>query len=573
LQTKFVTIIKGWRKITVNDHHNKSVTVAETIMNHRHDKIIFCGCFIALVTTSYAFVSRMILCGGQFVTDFGLDKVSVGELQGAGIWPFGVSIIVFSLFIDRIGYKVAMVFSFASYLVYVGLAFAAYSSIHGLSGDALVAGQKHGYQLLYWGSIILGLGNGIVESCINPVVTTMFNTDKTKWLNRLHAGWPGGLVLGGLCAIVLADNTDWRITLGLILIPAFTFFFILIGKTFPKSEREQAGVSYLAMLKEFGAFGALVGLGLVFAQLGQVFRWSSGLVWGLTGAGVLIFTVVTKSPGRFIVAVLIIIMIPQATTELGTNSWITLLMQTPMRAAGHSPAWVLVYTSAIMLILRLSAGPFIRKFSPLGLLAGCSALAALGLFALSKSAGAGMFTVFAAATLFGIGITFCWPTILGLTSEQCPRGGALTLSAVNGIGMLAVGILATPFLGYLQESSATKELAAANPALYQTVNVEKKFLLGSYKTIDPVKSAAVTDAVSATAIATATTAGQFSALGKMTLFPLFGLACYVALIFHFKSRGGYKPVQLAADDGEIWAEAGPGKGATFYFAQQGENKP
>jgi hypothetical protein len=56
----------------------------------------------------------------------------------------------------------------------------------------------------------------------------------------------------------------------------------------------------------------------------------------------------------------------------------------------------------------------------------------------------------------------------------------------------------------------------------------------------------------------------------MTLFPLFGLACYLALIFHFKSRGGYKPVQLAVAAGEIWAEAG--KGATFYFTRKGENK-
>src|SRR5258708_486593 len=207
-------------------------------MNNRHDKILFWGCFIALITTSYAFISRIILCGGQFVTDFGLDKVSVGELQGAGIWPFGVSIIVFSLFIDRIGYKVAMVFSFVSYLVYAALAFMAYSAIHGVTGEALVAGQKHGYQLLYWGSIILGLGNGSVEAYINPIVTTMFNTDKTKWLNRLHAGWPGGLVLGGLCTIALAANTDWRLSLGLILIPAFTFFFILVGRNFPDNERD-----------------------------------------------------------------------------------------------------------------------------------------------------------------------------------------------------------------------------------------------------------------------------------------------------------------------------------------------
>src|SRR5665213_1731491 len=516
-------------------------------MNNRHDKILFWGCFIAIITTSYAFISRIILCtGAPFADAFGLDKVRVGELVGAGIWPFGVSIIVFSLFIDRIGYKVAMIFSFVSYLIYTALAFAAYSAVHGLSGDALIAGQHHGYQMLYWGSIILGLGNGSVEAFANPVVTTMFNLDKTKWLNRLHAGWPGGLVLGGLCTIALAQNPDWRITLGLILIPAFIFFFILASLRFPKSEREQAGISYLAMLKELGAFGAFVGFGLVFAQLGQVFNWSNALVWGLTGAVVIIFAVVTKSFGRGILAMLIIIMIPQAITELGTNSWISSLMETPMKAAGHNSVWVLVYTSAIMMVLRFCAGPLVHKLSPVGLLAACSALAVLGLFALSKTAGAGMPVIFAAATLFGVGKTFFWPTILGLTSEQCPKGGALTLNAIGGIGMLAVGILGTPFLGYLQESSATQALSAANPALYQTVTTESKYLLGNYRAIDPVKSAAVTDAASTTAIADAETAGQFSALGKMALFPLFGLVCYLGLMFHFKSKGGYKPVQLAA---------------------------
>ena len=516
-------------------------------MNNKHDKILFWGCFIALITTSYAFISRIILCTGpQFATEFGLDKVSVGELVGAGIWPFGVSIIIFSLFIDRIGYKIAMLFSFASYLVYIALAFAAYSAVHGVTGDALVAAQKHGYQLLYWGSIILGLGNGSVEAYINPIVTTMFSSEKSKWLNRLHAGWPSGLVLGGLCTIALAANTDWRLTLGLILVPAFAFFFILVGKQFPKSEREQAGVGYVAMLKELGAFGALVGFGLVFAQLGQVFGWSNAVVWGLTGAVVLTFAIVTKSFGRFLLAFLIIIMIPQATTELGTDGWITSLMASPMQAAGHNPAWVLVYTSAIMVILRFCAGPLIHKLSPLGLLAGCSTLAAIGLFALSKTASAGIFTIFAAATLYGVGKTFFWPTILGLTSEQCPKGGALTLNAIGGIGMLSVGILGAPFIGYLQESSATQQLAAANPALYQTVTVEKNYLLGKYQAIDPVKSAAVTDATATTAITNATTTGQFSALGKMALFPLFMLASYLALLAYFKARGGYKPVQLAA---------------------------
>lgn len=515
-------------------------------MNNRHDKILFWGCFIALITTSYAFISRIILCGGQFMTDFGLDKVKAGELIGAGIWPFGVSIIVFSLFIDRIGYKVAMVFSFCCYIIYSVMAFAAYSTIHGATD--LVSAQQKGYTLLYWGSIILALGNGTVEAYINPMVATLFSKDKVKWLNILHAGWPGGLVIGGLCTIALASHTDWRPTLGLILVPAITFFLVLIGLTFPKSEREQAGVSYVEMLKELGMFGAFVGFGLVFAQLGQVFSWPSGLVWGLTIAVVVAFGLLTKSIGRPFLIFLIIVMMPLATTEIGTDGWISSLMTEPMTAAGYNSAWVLVYTSAIMMVLRFCAGPIVHKLSPLGLLATCATLAILGLTALSKTVGAGIAAIFAAATLYGVGKTFFWPTMLGLTSEQCPKGGALTLNSMGGIGMLAVGILGTPFIGYLQETTATHTLQAKDPVVYQQVTAKKSWLLspvlGDYTAIDPGKTATVQTAEGKDALKSAEVAGQFSALGKMAMFPGFMLCCYLILIFYFKSKGGYKPVQI-----------------------------
>src|SRR6188508_1728651 len=79
---------------------------------------IFWGCFIALIATSFGFITRMLLLG-RFASDFALDKVVVGQLQGAGIWPFAISIILFSLVIDRIGYRIAMVFSFVCYAAYL----------------------------------------------------------------------------------------------------------------------------------------------------------------------------------------------------------------------------------------------------------------------------------------------------------------------------------------------------------------------------------------------------------------------------------------------------------------------
>jgi len=516
---------------------------------------LFWGCFIALICTAYAFISRMILCGGQFVTDFGLDKVDVGNLQGAGIWPFGVSIILFSLFIDKIGYKTAMIFSFVSYLAYTGLAIMAYSAIQGVEGEALAAAQAKGVKLLTWGSIILGLGNGAVEAYVNPVVATMFSKNKVKWLNILHAGWPAGLVLGGLCTIALAKNTDWRITLGLIVVPALIFFLMQIGAKFPRNEREAAGVGYLDMLKELGAFGALVGFGLVSAQLGAVFGWPQFVSWIITGVITLAFLLITKSFGRGLLAVMIVIMMPLATTEIGTDGWISSLMEHPMKEAGYHAGWVLVYTSFIMMVLRFFAGSIVHKISPLGLLVCSSVLAIIGLTWLSKTNGTSTGMIFAAATLYAFGKTFFWPTMLGVTSEQCPKGGALTLNAMGGIGMLAVGILGFPFIGFLQESTATAKLKD-NTAIYEQVTTTKHYLLGDYQAIDPVKAAAITDETATAAIQTAQTASQFDALGKMAMFPAFMLLCYIGLLLYFKSRGGYKAVDLHGRDKAIEADPG-----------------
>jgi hypothetical protein len=134
--------------------------------------------------------------------------------------------------------------------------------------------------------------------------------------------------------------------------------------------------------------------------------------------------------------------------------------------------------------------------------------------------------------------------MLGVTAEQCPRGGALTLNTISGIGMLAVGILGFPFIGFLQESTATARLAAESGAIHAQVTVEKNYLLGDYLAIDPAKSAQVTHEAGKAALAKAAQAGQFSALAKMTMFPALMLASYVGLFLYFRGRGGYKPVEL-----------------------------
>ena len=130
------------------------------------------------------------------------------------------------------------------------------------NGDAAA-----GANLIYWGGLVLALGNGTVEAFINPVVATMFTKDKTKWLNILHAGWPGGLVIAGIAVIVMGPDTSWQLKTGIIIIPAVIYFLMLMGQNFPVQERVASGVSYRDMLREFGVFGALIVSLLIYLQL------------------------------------------------------------------------------------------------------------------------------------------------------------------------------------------------------------------------------------------------------------------------------------------------------------------
>ncbi len=529
----------------------------------KHDKLMFWGCFIALITTAFAFISRLFLLG-EWQEQFGLTGGEVGELAGIGIWPFAVSIILFSLFIDKIGYKFAMIFSFTGYLIWSVVGVAAF----------FVEDKDTAYNMIYWGSFLLGLANGTVEAYINPVVATMFTKEKTKWLNILHAGWPGGLVIAGLITIAMGD-VDWYLKIGIIAVPALVFFAMLVPLKFPANERVAAGVSYRDMLAEFGFAGAMIVGFLISLQLIQFDKqagWgvSPYVYIGIGAAMVLAFTAYTRSLGNIFVFFMSLIMMPLATTEIGTDSWIEEIMKGVASEAGFNSGLVLVYTSAIMCALRFCAGPIVHALSPIGLLIASAILAAAGLFFLGNAPTA--LLIFIAATLYAFGKTFFWPTMLGIVSEQSPKGGALTLNALAGIGMLAVGTLGTVYIGVLKDgkqieaitqvATAEDSVVAENlPNLVKDdeliVLTEKtEYYIIKYEAVDPAQLAKVVgdlpedrqDKVNEEIKAVSEKSAQ-GALADMAIFPVIMLVAYIVMFFYFKAKGGYQAQHLTTGEG------------------------
>ena len=211
-----------------------------------------------------------------------------------------------------------------------------------------------------------------------------------------------------------------------------------------------------------------------------------------------------------------------------------------------------------MMVLRFVAGPIVHALSPLGLLAMSATLAILGLTFLAGAQG--LFLIFAAATLYALGKTFFWPTMLGVVSDQTPRGGALTLNALGGIGMLAVGVLGFPYIGALQADKKI-DMIAATPAAQAAPDLvingqltpavlDKKHIYEviPYKVVNDTRLAEKTAPLSTDQkqqIDEAAAASSQRALANMALFPGIMLVFYIALIVYFRSRGGYRAQILA----------------------------
>lgn len=344
---------------------------------------------------------------------------------------------------------------------------------------------------LYWGTFIFALSNGTVEAYINPVVAAVNTKEKGKWLNILHAGWPGGIVLAGLIAISLGDSVSWQNKVALTFLPTIIYGIMLIKKEFPISERVASGISDKDMLKDFGGAGAFVSVYLIAMQAIPLFGYTGNVFIASLVAAVaagIAFGGYVKGFGHPIFIILILVMMPLATTELGIDSWITDIMQGDL---GKNAGYVLLYTAAIMTVLRFYAGPVLEKFdnNPFKLLAASALLAILGLVALSYSAG--FAAIFFAATLYGLGKTFFWPTMLAAVNEQCPKGGAMTLNCIGGVGMLSLSIGGV-FLGNIQDKQTEAQLVSFDESndtkMVDQYMVEKTGLLGAYKSLDGAKT-------------------------------------------------------------------------------------
>lgn len=252
-----------------------------------------------------------------------------------------------------------------------------------------------GFWTLYISTLLIGLANGTVEAACNPLVTSLYTDNKTTKLNHFHLWFPGGIVIGTLIVILFNKlGLSWQIQVGMMLVPTIIYGYLFSKLDFPVTERVSSGVTTAGMYK---------------ALLNPLFIF------------------------------MFICMFGTAITELFTGQWIDVLLKN----VSSNALLLLTLETGIMVVGRAFAKPILKLVPPQVVLLISAILAALGIFLLSTLTGN---AIFFAAIVFGMGVCFFWPTMLGFVNENLPATGALGLNLMGGAGMFAVSVY-TVFMG------------------------------------------------------------------------------------------------------------------------------
>ena len=357
---------------------------------------LFVASCVSLVTTAMVFAIRGDVAG-PMSSAFQITNEQMGLIFSPAFWAFTIAIFISGALVDMVGMRALHVLSAIGYFIGVGLVLVA---PHPTAPVGHIF-EHTGTTLLYAGFFVMGLSQGLVEGVINPLVATIYSDQKTKRLNMLHAWWPGGMVIGGLLAVAMTQalNASWQLKLATILIPAAVYLAMALTMQYPQTERVASNVS-------------------------------TGEMWAETAKPLFL--------------VLFVCMWMTAAAELGPDQWFPKVMGALVPQL--QGVLFLVYTAGLMFLLR-TFGSGIAHKNPIGTLFVCSILTGLGLYWLgSLQPGTSAVVAFAAATLFGVGKSYFWPTMIGVTAEQFPRGGALLISLMGGTGMLSVAV-ALPIMG------------------------------------------------------------------------------------------------------------------------------
>ncbi len=205
---------------------------------------------------------------------------------------------------------------------------------------------------------------------------------------------------------------------------------------------------------------------------------------------------------------MIICMFGTAITELFTNQWTDVLFRT----VTDNAILILTFVAGMQVLGRAFASPIVHRLAPQGVLLLSAIFSALGIYLLVHLHGS---AIFGGAIIFGLGVAFFWPCMIGFVAENLPRTGAVGLNLMGGAGMFGVSIYMI-FMGGYYDRLMIKQLPAG-------------------ASLDAYRSAPAGTAM-ATAFDDARSAAGPEVLNSTLVIPVVLIVAFAGLVLYMRKR-------------------------------------
>jgi len=260
-----------------------------------------------------------------------------------------------------------------------------------------------GYIGLLFSTLFIGLGNGCTEAACNPMIAASYTGKQMNTLlNRFHMWFPGGIVLGSLVSFAMTKmNFGWEAQIWVIMIPTLIYVYLFYGQVFPEPKK-----------------------------------------------GIASLTENLKAMATPLFIFMCLCMTLTAISEFGPSQWAALVLS----KSGAEPMVVVALTFGVAAVGRYFGGEFVHRFDQTGVLLGSAVTTAIGILLLSTQTGP---LAYLAAIIFGMGVCYFWPNMIGFIAEKIPSSGAIGMSIVGAFGMLSTSIW-QPFIGGWIDSAREK---------------------------------------------------------------------------------------------------------------------
>lgn len=271
-----------------------------------------------------------------------------------------------------------------------GKRFVLFGGLVAIAIGQVMTARAPGYPMLVASMVVSGLGYGVVEAYLNPLVAQLNPHNSARALNILNGVFSLGLVIGAFSTgELLHAGAGWRLPFWIWVLPPLVCGVLYLTPHYPLPAPASNEVQPTSDVRRF--------LGLP-------------LFWVLMAAMVL-----------------------GGGCEAGLTNWAPNYVAEVLDATARGGAWTTIFYGAFMAVGRLGSGAVVARSGAIRLM--IVSAVACGLVTAALAFVPSLVAAYSLFALSGLFVACFWPTLLAIGSDQIAPGSTSLLSLLAAAGV------------------------------------------------------------------------------------------------------------------------------------------